>query len=222
MGNSVLKYYETKKQFDGTRRTRLVDIIMKHLYNHITVFPIIFKIGFFQKVYYKQKCRFRANGIYYVPAIKKCHSVTGKYIVAKGRLVDKCRNFIYKCDDAVTLISRKSKSWNSTQSIPEETTDTGELREDENYIWLLHNSDPWTTVENKWDLLYDKRREQKCESEAEFLKLWSVLNDPRGISLIAKDFERLFPSSSMSFYVKWEPILEYKKNIAGEKLFIFI
>ncbi|KAG5876833.1 hypothetical protein JTB14_014162 [Gonioctena quinquepunctata] len=105
----------------------------------------------------------------------------------------------------------------------EETTDTGaELREDENYIWLLHNSDPWTNVENKWDLLYDKRREQKCESAAEFLKLWSVLNDPRGISLIVKDFERLFPSSSMSFYVKWEPfyksILEYKKNIASEKL----
>ncbi|KAG5896705.1 hypothetical protein JTB14_002549 [Gonioctena quinquepunctata] len=114
----------------------------------------------------------KTTGIYYVPAIKKCHSVTGKSIVAKGPLVDKCRNIIYKCDDAVTLESRKRKSWNSTQSIPKETTDTGaELREDENYIWLLHNSDPWITVENKWDLLYHKRREQKCESAAEFLKL---------------------------------------------------
>ncbi|KAG5898203.1 hypothetical protein JTB14_005583 [Gonioctena quinquepunctata] len=55
-----------------------------------------------------------------------------------------------------------------------------ELREDENYIWLLHNSDPWTTVENKWDLLYDKRREQKYDGKK---------------ALPARGFNPLAPSS---------------------------
>ncbi|XP_074032341.1 uncharacterized protein isoform X2 [Leptinotarsa decemlineata] len=227
MGNSVLKYYETKKQLDGTRRTRLVDIIMKHLYNHIIKQRLSHDEYTILAAKIVQLFPTETTGIYYIPAIKKRHSVTGKSIVAKGRLVDKCRNIIYKCDDAITLKSRKRKSsWNSTENIPEkEATDTvAELQDDQNYIWLLHNSDPWTTVENKWDLLYDKRREQKCESAAEFLKLWSVLTDPRGISLIAKDFERLYPSSSMSFYVKWEPffesVLEYKKNIAVDKLLV--
>lgn len=35
MGHSILKYYQTNNCLDTTRRGRLVDIIVKHLYNYI-------------------------------------------------------------------------------------------------------------------------------------------------------------------------------------------
>lgn len=35
MGNSILKYYATNECLDNAGRTRLVDIIVKHLYNYI-------------------------------------------------------------------------------------------------------------------------------------------------------------------------------------------
>lgn len=36
MGKSVLNLYEAHKMLDNTKRTRLVDIIIKHLYTYIT------------------------------------------------------------------------------------------------------------------------------------------------------------------------------------------
>lgn len=40
-------------------------------------------------------------GSFYVPAVRKCDSPIGRPILAKGKLVDKCKNLIQACGDAV-------------------------------------------------------------------------------------------------------------------------
>lgn len=40
-------------------------------------------------------------GTYYVPPIKKNESVKGKSIPAKGKLVDKCRNILYRAGERI-------------------------------------------------------------------------------------------------------------------------
>lgn len=43
-----------------------------------------------------------ALGTYYVEPIKKRDSLNGKSIPAKGKLVDKCRNILYKAGERIT------------------------------------------------------------------------------------------------------------------------
>lgn len=64
------------------------------------------------------------TGTYYVPPIRKCNSSTGRSIVAKGRLVDKCKNVISRCGDAVPKRKRVNE-----ESVEEKKSfeDAGEL-----------------------------------------------------------------------------------------------
>lgn len=47
---------------------------------------------------------------YYVPSIKKNESITGKPILAKGKLVDKCRNLLHCCNDVVPVMRKRKNS----------------------------------------------------------------------------------------------------------------
>lgn len=53
------------------------------------------------------------SATYYVPAIKKINSHTGRPILARGKLVDKCRNLIYKCFAEVSKKRRRSTTTDS-------------------------------------------------------------------------------------------------------------
>lgn len=46
-------------------------------------------------------------GTYYVPAVRKKDSIAGKPILARGKLVDKCRNLLHACGP---VIVRKKSS----------------------------------------------------------------------------------------------------------------
>lgn len=51
-------------------------------------------------------------GTYYVPAVKKSESKSGRPVLAKGKLVDKCKNLLHSCAD---VIPRKRKSANNEE-----------------------------------------------------------------------------------------------------------
>lgn len=48
------------------------------------------------------------TGSYYVPAIRKCDSPTGRPVLAKGKLVDKCKNLIYACGSAIPKLRKRT------------------------------------------------------------------------------------------------------------------
>lgn len=48
-------------------------------------------------------------GTYYVAPVKKKDSIHGKPIVARGKLVDKAKNVLYKSGEGVPLRERKKR-----------------------------------------------------------------------------------------------------------------
>ncbi|XP_026326281.1 uncharacterized protein LOC113234979 isoform X2 [Hyposmocoma kahamanoa] len=98
-GNSILKYYETYGFLNNTKRNQLTDIIIKHIYTYIVNYRITYEeyniisakiISLFPK---------ESIGTYFTKPIKKNNSFNGRSTVARGKLVDKVRNLLYKYGD---------------------------------------------------------------------------------------------------------------------------
>lgn len=64
--------------------------------------------------------------IYYIPAIKKKDSPSGKSIIAKGKLIDKAKNLIYQGGYARPTKKRKATQIENTQEILKQKT--GKMR----------------------------------------------------------------------------------------------
>lgn len=54
-------------------------------------------------------------GTYYVPAVKKRDSKIGRPILAKGKLVDKCKNLLHSCADVIPR--RRKRSLEEEQTV---------------------------------------------------------------------------------------------------------
>lgn len=57
------------------------------------------------------------SGTYYVPAIRKAISKSGRPILAKGKLVDKCKNLLHNCADVIP--SKRKRRGDSDDVNPE-------------------------------------------------------------------------------------------------------
>ncbi|KAJ8913335.1 hypothetical protein NQ315_013306 [Exocentrus adspersus] len=189
LGNSVLNFYKSKQCLDNTRRSRLVDIVIKHLYTYIIKHRLKHDDYIILASKIIQLFPNEVTGTYYVPSVPKNLSPNGKSILARGKLVDKCRNIIHKCGEA-SVIRRKH------------------INKNDDFNWLKYNTEPWATVIQKWNHTFTLRRKQKYHSVSEMIRAWPVLNDLRAEVLINCDFEKLFPKSVLNFFLHWQTFFE--------------
>lgn len=130
-------------------------------------------------------------GTYYVPAVKKSESVSNKSILAKGKLVDKVRNLIHKCDEAQPKRKRFKQNEDERNSNSLATISASDIVNDddtkyeEDIQWLKTNRDPWDVVLQKWEATYPIRKMQKNKGNvSDFLQQWPILSDLRSEYLV--------------------------------------
>lgn len=114
--------------------------------------------------------------------------------MAKGKLVDKARNVIFKCEEPIPR--RKTKQSNNAlhENEKEEIIAAKVQRliqddtsNNENVLWLKLNREPWTEVVSKWEQtvgIRDVQRQNSAGTVAQFIELWPVLKDLRGDVLV--------------------------------------
>ncbi|CAH0559341.1 unnamed protein product [Brassicogethes aeneus] len=179
LGNTILQYYKKNNLLDNSKKTLLVDIIMKRLFDfylkhrltHENYNLITSKII----TLFPRECA----STYYVPAISKRHSISNRPIIAKGRLVDKCRNLL--------RISTEEKD-------PEEdsTDKTNEFNDEVNNdkVWLFTRHSPWDEVIQKWKNTFCLRRNVEYKNISTFLEDWPILNIATADELIPGDINQ--------------------------------
>jgi hypothetical protein len=70
---------------------------------------------------------YECSSTYYIPAVPKNESLIGRPLMAKGKLVDKCKNMLYKSDDKHYVRKRKCSSETSSDEREEKIFDKGKL-----------------------------------------------------------------------------------------------
>lgn len=216
LGKSILTYYKTYNKLDNTRRNRLVSIIVKHLYNYIV------KNRLRQEEYNSLAAKIvllfptEPMGLYYCPPIKKSISPHHKPVTAKGKLVNHCRNILFKSGD--TTKQRQSQDEDNNDGVVPNKCRRLNFEDDhkEEITWLEHNTEPWEKVIEYWNKTYEVRSSSDGTTVSEYLKQWPVLNDLRSPVLINLDFEKKYSCSQVAFDLNWENFMEgiisYKKD----------
>ncbi|CAH0547165.1 unnamed protein product [Brassicogethes aeneus] len=217
LGKSILSYYAANQNLDNTRRNRLVSIIVKHLYNYIV------KKRLSREEYNMLAAKIisifptETLGVYYCPPIRKGEHPLKKSVMAKGKLVNQVRNILFRSGD--TTLRRTTGSKRDSEGSEDASSlyeyDDGPSKKNkgndnnEDILWLQHNFEPWEKVLEKWKNTYHFRMSNsKVTNVTEYFALWPVLHDIRGDVLISLDFERLYPQSQVSFYLKWNSFFE--------------
>ncbi|XP_073954135.1 uncharacterized protein [Choristoneura fumiferana] len=136
-------------------------------------------------------------------AVPTSKSSTGKYIPAKGKLVDKVRNLLY--------ISEAKRRTKLTTKYENEILDNENAEGNENLpdttddaIWLQNNTDPWEEVLKRWDKTFPERQKSQCSTVHQYLEKWPILKLQKGHLLINLDFEKLYTQQSLNFYKNWQ------------------
>lgn len=176
LGATIIHFYDVHKRLNHSKRSLLVDIICKRIFNYIvatkmrhTDYNILTAkiISLFPK---------ECAGTYYVPAISKRHSVTNKPIISRGKLVDKVRNL---------LRLNRSIVRDKTSLLQTETDDIeNEIAVSEAKMWLDTKLEPWDEVIEKWKKTFALRKCSKEENVDSFFKNWPILNDSRSLQLV--------------------------------------
>ncbi|XP_029158411.1 uncharacterized protein LOC114930728 [Nylanderia fulva] len=135
-GGSILKYYAENNSLNFSLRTKLVNIIARHLY----IYMLKHRLTHFQfelitsKILnlFPNECR----STYYIPAIPKNESPTNKAVMARGKLIDKCRNMLYTSNDKLYVRKRKCPSDSSSDEHGEQIFDEDTQSD---VSWLKYN-----------------------------------------------------------------------------------
>ncbi|XP_052120405.1 uncharacterized protein LOC127748901 [Frankliniella occidentalis] len=101
----------------------------------------------------------------------------------------------------VTTNSQELSSNNESTSFG----DLGDDTEDEAFMWLLTNSEPWDQVEIKWEetRLRRKRHLHLCEYAHVYFEKFPLLRQPLGWKLIAADGQSEQPNLEFSLRELW-------------------
>lgn len=110
-------------------------------------------------------------GTYYIPAIRKADSPCKRSVMAKGKLVDKVRNIVHKCEEATPR--RKKRSVVSSND--NDANRTHSFTKNDDVLWLEINTEPWDDVIQKWESTYTIRRNDKTETVTDFFEHWPIL-----------------------------------------------
>ncbi|KAK5640419.1 hypothetical protein RI129_011230 [Pyrocoelia pectoralis] len=182
-GKIIIKQYTENKTLDRKTRASLVDIIISHFFKTHGSYLTNDQL---EDISYKIEAAFpnEKSEIYYVKPVKKCYSKYSKSLVARGKLVDRYRNYRTKLRVAGILPSTSTANQSNS--------------------WLETRTDPWNDVVRHWELTFELR--QKCEVSNihDFLTEWPPLKLSTGYSLIDVDFDRLFPDKGLLLHEKWD------------------
>ncbi|XP_031334783.1 uncharacterized protein LOC116164711 [Photinus pyralis] len=211
LGKSVLKFYDTYRMLNGTQQNRLVDIIVKHIYNYIIRSPLTH--GDYNKIVSKIINLFPNEnmGTYYVPPILKADHPAGRSQRSMGKLPNRVRNIRFLSGD-----TKKRKTdqhvesdveGNNTKRIRlDDTNIDNDIKED--WLWLRTNSEPWAVVVEKWQKTYHYRKSSGKGTVTEFYEDWPILNDLRANALINLDFEKQYPEHHLNFHLHWKKFID--------------
>ncbi|XP_073964093.1 uncharacterized protein isoform X1 [Choristoneura fumiferana] len=158
-------------------------------------------------------------GTYFMRAVPTAKSISGKYIPAKGKLVDKVRNLLY-------ISGEKHRRPKSTQRIPENELENEpknlslmiDAAHDDDCLWLKNNNEPWDEVVLRWKKTRKYRigQEHIFPTIHDFLENWPILKDAKGHVLINLDFEEMYEEQSLNFFKNWhfffEKLLKLKQD----------
>ncbi|KAL4713320.1 hypothetical protein ACJJTC_015307 [Scirpophaga incertulas] len=200
-GNSILKFYETKKILNNTKRNQLTDIIIKHVYTHIVNHKITYEEYNILAAKILTIFPTESIGIYFTRPVPKGQSLTGRPVTARGKLVDKVRNLIFKYGDR----KRKSDVLTETEAKKSQTSNIEQVSINFDILWLKTNNEPFDEVINKWKATFEFRQNHsKYPSVHDFFVDWPILNDTRSHSLINIDFETKYPDSALIFFSNFD------------------
>ncbi|KAF5308020.1 hypothetical protein FQR65_LT18285 [Abscondita terminalis] len=211
LGKCVLNYYKANQSLDNSNRSRLVDIITKHLYTYI----INYRLNENDYLILGAKiCSLFSNevvGTYYVRGIKKRDSRNGKSVLPKGKLVSKVNNLIHLCGEAIPLRKKRSTIDTTDEVVSKKKKIEGAFEQYNNnndVLWLKHNVEPWQTAFEKWEATYDIRRAAVFSTISDFIAHWPIIKDLRSEILVNHDFDRLYPGCGLNFFLHWERLFE--------------
>lgn len=130
-------------------------------------------------------------GTYFVPPVKKRDSLNGKCVLARGKLVDKVKNLVYKCGEAEPKRKRRKTDNNDSETIPVMCADVDNLHtfeENADYIWLQINREPWDEVIRRWiNTFHLRQQKEKSTTVHEIFEIWPVLKDLRSHMLVSTE-----------------------------------
>uniref|UniRef100_A0A1Y1LUZ3 SAM domain-containing protein n=1 Tax=Photinus pyralis TaxID=7054 RepID=A0A1Y1LUZ3_PHOPY len=223
-GSEILEYYNKNKFLDMKRRNKLTEIIIKHVFDYVAKYrltPEDYNVLASKIITLFPK---ETASTYYVPAIRKRDSITRKPILARGKLVDKCRNLLHDCGPSVIIRKRKSSYLDEDDSYGHTkerqiVLESDELKND--MIWLQNRHEPWDEVLTKWKNTYGLRKLSTAATVREFFEEWPILKKDNSEVLINLDFEREYPQSTLKLILDWESafqkIFEYKSLTIKDK-----
>lgn len=186
LGSTILTYYEKYQTFNSAKRSLLVDIIIKKVFNFIVTHRLTHSdyniltskiITLFPK---------ECAGTYYVPAIRKKNSPINRPVVAKGKLVDKVRNLL--------RVNREIKS-DTEKNVTVESEFDQSIKNDK--LWLGTRTDPWSEVIERWSRTFELRRTTKASTLSEFFQEWPIITDLRSPTLVIKNIQLYFQLLSL-------------------------
>ncbi|CAH0562947.1 unnamed protein product [Brassicogethes aeneus] len=149
-GCSVLNYYHSHGHLEEKHRNRLVDVVIRHIFN------VIVKTRLAHQDYNILASKIislfpsETDSTYYIPAVRKENSSVGKSIPAKGKLVCKARNSVYVSEQC------KKGQKRSIENTDDEVSTDADINDDlnEDVIWLQRNNEPWQTINLDFEKLY--------------------------------------------------------------------
>ncbi|CAH0555132.1 unnamed protein product [Brassicogethes aeneus] len=217
MGPAILLYYKKHNILNNTLRGHLVDIIMRHIFDFHVKHRLAHKD--YLKISDKIQSLFprESGNLYYIAGIKKSISPNNKSVCAKGKLIDKAKNLIFKGGYARPTRKRKIQE-NETLLTP--NIDFNSI---DSYLWLKTGREPWSEVVQHWKQTIGLRQNCTVAKVFEFIETWPILKDIRSYSLklhfqIESDFEDNFINKRFLLIKNWDSfinnIIQYKSTDA--------
>ncbi|KAB0803135.1 hypothetical protein PPYR_00105 [Photinus pyralis] len=221
VGKALLSWYDIKGGFDSTRQSYLVDIITTEILNYTTHLKNEDFNFLSSKIIALFPCE--TKEAYYLPPIKKRDSRDNKPGVAKGKLVDKFRNKLTFLRESGILPTRSGdKSTEACDDVQERAEFDSDETVKKSVVWLEHNREPFEEVCKHWDITFHCRRQQYLKGEKdgkEYLLEYPILKLTIGLTLIERDFERIYPQKP-DIFSSWETVIS--KLIKLRKQFVTI
>ncbi|KAK9674911.1 hypothetical protein QE152_g40770, partial [Popillia japonica] len=198
-GKAILNYYTEHKILDDSSRTILVDTIVRHIYLYIVQHRL--KQEQYGVITNKiiQLFPEEVGATYYSPYVPKRSNGGGKCVLAKGRLVDKVRNILFRSGDTV---SHRKRKINETDVEPQNTPPL-DSETQSSITFLKFFDEPWDEVVSHWKNTVDYRRNSKVLGVSDFMSEWPILRNNKSTSLINLDFEYCYKNSSLLLLNNW-------------------
>lgn len=202
-GTIVLSHYRANKVLDDYTRnilcTQVIHLQLKEDYNRALERKDFDDLAELIVELFKKESK---STYYDVVKKKNCTTVSGRlrtkyYTIRKGLI-------------NALLIPSPNDNESSSANVNVNFDDIGEDETDDNFTWLLNNSEPWDTVLEKWELTALRRKKHLLLSERIelYIQKFPCVHKELGWKLLAADGIRAQPALEISLRESWP---EYSK-----------